>query len=586
MDMEGGHVQSRILQMNVILEALGNARTVRNDNSSRFGKLIQLLFSQQGMLEGACVETYLLELTRVVQQQSTERNFHIFYMILTETNATRLKHFKLEKAYNYQFLLQTASNGCFSRRDGVQDSELYAGFTKALQIVFTEKGMVDGLLGAIVAVLTVGNFHCLTTTSAEGDTIIERTSKNMQCLQLVADLLAVPPATLLNAMATRSVKAGGETFVVTLDSEHIATMRNMFAKSLYHSIFQWMIGFLNNTLCPDSSNADQQTLSSIGLLDMFGFEDLAHNSLEQLLINYTNENLQQQFDFMMIGSEQALYVREGIEWDFIEFPSAQECLDLVYCRGRRSLVSVLDEACHAPGGSDATFLSQVYQHFGNHDRVSATHLDRGKSMFGIRHYAGLVKYESNNFVSKNKVVSFPLESVLKESTSDFVKGLLEYTNSGDSAASESSSGNRTNKYKKKKNMQQQQGNGATSNQTNKIVVDSVSECFCQDVNELLDQITMTTSNYIKCFKPNNGQKKQNFVHNYVRDQMKYSGILHSLKVMRVGFPVRFTYLEFWKKYFPLILSLCHRKDYPSPEARKSVIDGLRRGDLDSYWCSC
>ena len=474
----------------------------------------------------------------------------------------------------------------------MSDADLYVGFIQALKILSADEGTVHDMLAALTAVLTVGNFHCLTMTSADGDTIVEQTPEANQCLKLVAELLAVSVEILLTALSTRTVVAGGETFVVTLDSDNITIMRNMFAKALYRTIFEWMIRFLNIILQPTDTNTDTDTdavpdaaegnrekkerkslaLASIGLLDMFGFEDLALNSLEQLLINYTNEHLQQQFDFMMIESEQALYIREGIKWDFIEFPSAQHCLDLVFSRGK-SLVSILDEACRAPGGSDASFIHQVYHHFGQHDCLSATPLQRGKSLFAIRHYAGLVTYDSSQFVAKNKVISFPLRNVLQESSRPFVRNLMKHTSVHSPNSTPHSS------QLQQLQQQQQQEQVQSPNQTHKLVVDTVADKFCQNVNELLETIRKTSLNYIKCFKPNNLHSKQNFVHDYVKDQLKYSGILHSLTVMRIGFPIRYTYLAFWHKYHSLIFTLCSAQ-FPSQDAetKKTFLARLRRQD--------
>ena len=565
LDMRGGHVQSRILQANVVLEALGNARTLRNDNSSRFGKMIRLLFSKEGKLEGSFVETYLLELTRVIHQQEKERNFHIFYMMLTDPDASSKETRQLEAMHHYNYLLQTKYDGCFDRRDGVQDAELYTTFLEALRILALDKETIDSFLNVIMAVLKVGNFYCETTTSNEGDVIIERTTKNMHCLQHVSDLLEIDPEDLLSALSTRSVNAGGETFLVTLESDKILTSRNIFAKSLYNTIFNWMISYLNTTVSPaEFENVDD--LSSIGLLDMFGFEDLAQNSLEQLLINYTNEHLQQQYDFMMIEEEQTMYSKEGIQWDFIKFPCAQDCLDLVYSRGT-CIIGVLDDASRAPGGSDASFISDVYRHFGDHSRVVASNLDKGKSLFGIRHYAGLVKYASSNFVNKNKVVSFPLQQLLIDSTSTFANNLIQYAPSTNGNVFSPKS-RRSSKWKNKwssDNIEQQ------PEQVSNLNVDTVAEKFCQNVHELLEKLSWTTSHYVKCFKPNNDQTKENFVPQNVKLQMNYSGILHSLKVLRSGFPIRYTYKEFWKKFFPLILSFPKNHLVSSPDSKSKQI---------------
>lgn len=559
---ELGPVQTKVLQTNPILDALGNARTLRNDNSSRFGKYIQLYFDKSGELRGSGLSTFLLETPRVILQQPGERNFHIFYMMCSDINHERRKKYKVKSIHNYDYLL--LSGGAVDRRDGVRDDVMFTQFLESLSVLGTDESTVDGLLRSIMAVLTVGNSSFVTSTNSAGDVVMHIDADCQICLSEVASLLGVHYESLVKELTTRTVVVNQEEFKVTLPQDQATHMRDVFAKTLYRAVFEWMVGFLNQKMSSsiaDYGDDDQSTFGKIGLLDIFGFESLQLNSLEQLLINYANEHLQQHFDNTMIAAEQELYVDEGIEWSFVKFPSADECIRLISgsniatpgTKKGMSILALLDEACIMPSGSDATFIRQIYSNVESQSRFASTNLHKGKGEFAVKHYAGVVVYNSKDFVVKNKNLHFPLDWLLKDSDQPYMRMLADTDGAIVTEKNMSPS-------KPQAAVLQESGDRVTvAGERRKSIsmmrVATVSNTFCGSVDDLIRTINSTGVHYIKCFKPNDKQMKKNIMTDLISEQLICAGVIHTIRVTRTGFPVRFTYRGFYDRYYALMVSL-------------------------------
>lgn len=581
-----GLIQRKVLQANPILDALGNARTIRNDNSSRFGKYIKLYFDNTGELRGAGLDTFLLETTRVVQQRADERNFHIFYMLCAEANAVERARLKIRPAPSYAYLNHS---GVYDRRDKVSDQHLCAKFKESLSILGVEQEDISGMLQCSMAVLTLGDVRFKSHNSAAGEVVTVIDESTRQALVDASELLGVQPDELFMKFTSRIMNVANEELNVTLTSEQAEETRDVFCKTLYSALFAWTIECLNSKMLSvegaTDSGLDQPTDSEsicsvnspprayhrsnttvvldqygsrkatdqtgfllfgekqnygvIGILDIFGFEYNFENGLEQLLINYANEHLQKQFDEIIIEAEQQLYISEGIEWEFIEFPSTMECIELIADR-RASILTLLDEACIAPSGSDKSFANQVYNTLGGHSKLSVTAFNKSALEFGIIHYAGTVVYDTKGFVNKNKNRVFPLSTVLSESTYGYVSQL-----GGSVVVEEGSS------------LGLASGRRRSSGRTRMAA--SIANSFKDSVAKLINTINGTEPHYIKCLKPNNDNVKDKFVVERIRDQLLYSGVMQTISISRSGFPFRFSYEHFYDRYYSLMRAFLARE---------------------------
>lgn len=601
-----GTIQCNVLEANTILDAIGNARTMRNDNSSRFGKYVKLHFDNEGELIGAGLDTFLLETTRVVRRnQDEERNFHIFYLLCSESDPKQREELKLQSPETYSYL---NSSGIYDRRDGVKDSDMLDQLKASLKMLNIEPDDLQSLLKCFVAILTIGNVKFSSHTTTAGTVEIKVEEGTEQYLTAVAELLEISPDNLLQSFTTRNMVVVGDEVLVTLTDVQAEELRDVFAKTLYSVIFAWLIEFLNVQLSTDDHSFDSFALSStkgtpkvrrrsshsivagidrfgsrirtdsdassavdssarsggmIGILDIFGFEKQVHNGLEQLLINYANETLQKQYDEVMVDAEQSFYASENISWDFIQFPSNADCIELISSKGV-SVLSLLDEACLAPSGSDASFIRQIYNVLSTHERLHLTSRIKGHSEFGINHYAGTVIYSVADFVHKNKNEIFPL-ALLKESTNSFV------TRMGQSATAEeknttSSSSSSVSSY----------SNSPMKPNNKKFLTATISNSFKKSVTQLIQTIDETQAHYVKCIKPNSLNVKNNFVLELVSEQLRCNGIMQTIVVTRCGYPIRFTYEHFNDRYFSLMRALFTGKDFTVSAGVDAVIARLRQ----------
>ena len=595
-----GTIQANVLEANTILDAVGNARTIRNDNSSRFGKYIKLHFDKTGELVGASLDTFLLETTRVVRRnEDEERNFHIFYLICSESDKSEREALKINSASSYAYL---NSSGIYDRRDGVKDSDMLQQFKKSMNMLGIDPECMQSLLKCFVVILTVGNIKFSSHTTNAGTVEIKIQESTKKYLADAAVLLGIPALDLLRSFTTRNMVVAGERVDVTLTSSQAEDMRDVFAKSLYNVIFAWIIEFLNVQLSFDDhsfesfslssqglpklskrasskyilagidqfgarirTDSDSSTFSSviqssapgmIGILDIFGFEKQPHNGLEQLLINYANECLQKQYDEVMIDAEQAYYATEGISWDLIEFPSNKDCIELISSK-MTSVLTLLDEACLAPSGSDTSFIRQVYKNLSKQSRMHLTARIQGRNEFGIKHYAGNVVYSVEGFVKKNKNEIFPL-ALLKVSKNDFVARIGRSADAEENNTNGKTEGNLSPKKSKR------------------FLVSSISNSFKNNVSQLIATLNETQTAYVKCIKPNSLNVKSNFMNQFVCEQLRCNGIMQTIVVTRCGFPIRYTYNDFDDRYYSLLRALVVGKEYSITVGIDAVIARLRK----------
>ena len=531
-----GSIMERVLQSNPILEAFGNAKTLRNDNSSRFGKFIELGFNRAGILQGAKVQTYLLEKVRIGYHASGERNYHIFYQLLR--GATDEQHKKygfhdgltggLELA-NYFHL--TGQGGApqlreFSDEDGLKYT------LKSMRSMGWGEEKIDQVLSIIAGILHLGQVKFESTLDPSGQeiaTIAENTT-----VEFAAKLLGVDVDKLITALTIRIIEARGDKIRTPLQPDKAADARDALAKTVYGAVFLWVVSEVNG--CIKWEN-DSDIRSSSGVLDIFGFESFAVNSFEQLCINYTNEALQQQFNKFIFKLELEEYEREQIACDFIEFPDNQDCLDTIQARPK-GILALLDDECKlGQRGNDKnwanklnqTYLPEKNQEISENTRYSATKMQQVKFIFCVRHFAGNVAYNAEtNFLEKNRdEIPLTAQSLFEEDSSVLIKEI----------------------YAVQKSQSEDSDKGGASKQK------TVSQQFKVQLDSLIAMIETTDPHYIRCLKPNDAAKPKLLTRKRLTEQLRYGGVLEAVRVARMGYPVRLDHAGFFKRYRMLLPSV-------------------------------
>ena len=529
-------IMERVLQSNPILEAFGNAKTLRNDNSSRFGKFIELGFNRAGILQGAKVQTYLLEKVRIGFHASGERNYHIFYQLLR--GATEEQHHKycfhdgltggLELA-NYFHL--TGQGGAPQLRE-FTDEEGLKYTLKSMRSMGWSEDKVDNVLSIIAGILHLGQVKFEGTMSEGGEEIA--TIADEKTVSDAAKLLGVDVEKLTTALTVRIMVTRGEEIRIDLTPDKAADARDALAKTVYGAMFLWVVREVNNSIMWENDN---DIRSSAGVLDIFGFESFAVNSFEQLCINFTNEALQQQFNAFIFKLEQEEYKREQINWDFIEFPDNQDCLDTIQARPK-GILALLDDECKlGQRGSDKnwamrlnqTYLPEKKQEISDNTRYSATSMQQAKGVFCVRHFAGNVAYTAEtNFLEKNRdEIPLTATALFEQDSSDLIKEIyaVQKSQSVDS-----------------------EGNGPARQKT-------VSQQFKTQLDTLISMIEKTDPHYIRCLKSNDAAKPKLLTRKRLTEQLRYGGVLEAVRVARMGYPVRLDHTGFYKRYRMLLPSI-------------------------------
>ncbi|KAG8636839.1 hypothetical protein MANES_15G047900v8 [Manihot esculenta] len=384
---EGRSVEQKVLESNPVLEAFGNAKTVRNNNSSRFGKFVEIQFDQRGGISGAAIRTYLLERSRVCQVSDPERNYHCFYMLCAAPQEL----------------------------DGMDESNEYLTTRRAMDVVGISTDEQDAIFRVVAAILHLGNVEF--TKGDELDSSTPKDDKARFHLKIAAELFMCNEKSLEDSLCKRVIVTRDESITKTLDPAAATVNRDALAKTVYSRLFDWLVNKINNSI-----GQDPNSKSLIGILDIYGFESFKTNSFEQFCINLTNEKLQQHFNQHVFKMEQEEYTKEQIDWSYIDFVDNQDILDLIE-KKPGGIIALLDEACMFPKSTNETFAQKLYQTFKDHKRFSKPKL--AHSDFTICHYAGDVTYQTELFLDKNKdYVVAEHQALLGGSKCSFVAGLF------------------------------------------------------------------------------------------------------------------------------------------------------------------
>jgi myosin V len=515
-EIQTGSVMDKVLQSNPILEAFGNAKTIRNENSSRFGKFIELNFNRRGHLVGGTIRTYLLEKVRLPFQQPGERNFHIFYQMIAGGSLEDRQRWNISAVEDIHYINQ----GSVYELQYVDDYEEYELMRKALQTLGFEEEFQSSLMSVMAGILHLGQL--LFETDGDEGTILSSDPLVATSLSSVSELCGVPLESLKHAITIRIMTTRNETYEIKLKPNESSNARDALAKALYGKVFDWIVSTINRSIQVDK----KLIRADISVLDIFGFECFKLNSFEQLCINYTNETLQQQFNQFVFKMEQTEYSKEKINWSFIEFPDNQDCLDLIEHK-QTGIFAILDDECKLGGATDTKFHGKMVKSCESHRRFHCTPIQKRNLDFCINHYAGPVIYHTETFVEKNKD-EFPREAtaLFRESTNPLIHHIF--------------------------NTQSAQLKELPRTTSGKVVTNmSVGSQFREQLHTLMEKIYSTTPHYIRCLKPNDKNVPDLFDRLRTTEQLRYGGVLEAVRVARSGFPVRLTHIEFYSRYRPL-----------------------------------
>uniref|UniRef100_A0A8C2WIU9 Myosin VIIBb n=1 Tax=Cyclopterus lumpus TaxID=8103 RepID=A0A8C2WIU9_CYCLU len=528
-------IEQQILESNPILEAFGNAKTVRNDNSSRFGKYLEIFFNKDGVIEGARVEQYLLEKSRVCHQALEERNYHMFYCILAGITAEEKKTLSLGDAKEYKFLSKGGSIAC----EGRNDAKDYKRICSAMKILTFSESQCQRIVKLLAAILHLGNICFQGESNTQNNLETSDVSKS-EHFSIAASILEVHKSSLATSLTHRSFMTNRERVTKPLSAEQAADCRDAFVKAIYNNLFIWIVGKINGVISKRFTGSPKSSFLSIGLLDIFGFENFNTNSFEQLCINFANEKLQQFFVGHIFKLEQKEYRKEDIPWNNIKFSDNQNILDVLAVKPC-NLLALIDEESHFPKGSDLTLLNKMnQQHRGNKTYIASKH--EHDTHFGICHFAGRVHYDSKGFLEKNRdAVFFDIIKMVEMTTNKLLRQIFETelsTNVG--------------KISNNKKIIMTPKSSLRAQTDNRKQVVTLSGQFRQSLDSLMKALSACQPFFIRCFKPNNEKQSKMLDRELCIRQLRYSGMMDTIRIRKMGYPIRHTFEEFLKRYRVLL----------------------------------
>ncbi|KAM5282412.1 myosin-IIIa isoform 2-T2 [Hipposideros larvatus] len=547
-------LQEKILQVNNLVEAFGNACTIINDNSSRFGKYLEMKFTSSGAVVGAQMYEYLLEKSRVIHQALGEKNFHVFYYIYAGlAERKKLAHYKLPENKPPRYL----QNDNLRTVQDMTNNSVYKSQYELIEQCFKVIGFTMEQLGSVysilAAILNVGNIEFSSVASEHQ--IDKSHISNHAALENSASLLCIQADELQEALTSHCVVTRGETIIRPNTVEKATDVRDAMAKTLYGRLFSWIVNRINSLLKNDTSPSGNGDELSIGILDIFGFENFKKNSFEQLCINIANEQIQYYFNQHVFAWEQNEYVNEDVDARVVEYEDNRPLLDL-FLQKPMGLLSLLDEESRFPKATDQTLIEKFE---GN---LKSQYFWRPKRMelcFGIHHFAGKVLYNASGFLAKNRdTLPTDIVLLLRSSENSVIRQLVNHplTKTGNLP------------HSKTKNIinYQMRMSEKSINLTKYSLMD------------LLSKMVMGQPHFVRCIKPNNERQARKYDKEKVLLQLRYTGILETARIRRLGYSHRILFANFIKRYHVL----CYKWSEEPPVSPDTCASILEKAGLDNW----
>ncbi|XP_060709183.1 unconventional myosin-Vc-like isoform X2 [Hemiscyllium ocellatum] len=510
-------VEDKVLASNPITEAIGNAKTTRNDNSSRFGKYTEISFNNQYRIIGANMRTYLLEKSRVVFQAENERNYHIFYQLCASADRPEFKHLKLAPAENFAYV----NMGGNTVIDGINDQTDFIETQKTFSLLGLNKDFQMDIFKVLAGILHLGNVGI----KAVGDdkSSVKRDDDH---LKVFSELLGIKLEEMAHGLCHRKIATTSDTVIKPMTKSQAINARDALAKHIYAHLFSCIVDHINKAL---QFSGKKHTF--IGVLDIYGFETFDVNSFEQFCINYANEKLQQQFNLHVFKLEQDEYMKEDIPWALIEFNDNQPCIDLI--EAKMGILELLDEECLLPQGTEENWLQKLQNNYLNKNPLFEKPRMSSKA-FIILHFADKVQYECDGFLEKNRDTLYEeLINVLKKSKLSLLADFFQ--------ENEQSTGSLKPNIK----VRPARPGFKSFNKQHRTTVGSK---FRNSLHLLMDTLNATTPHYVRCIKPNDLKLQFEYDSKRVVQQLRACGVLETIRISAQSYPSRWTYFEFFSRY--------------------------------------
>jgi len=540
-------LEDQIVSANPVLEAYGNAKTTRNNNSSRFGKFIRIHFGSSGKIAGADIEVYLLEKARVIFQQPAERNYHIFYQLCSNAFPEYHKECLIgNDPGKYHYVAQ----GMLTI-DNVDDAEEMKLTDEAFDILGFTKEEKLNMYKLTASIMHFGNSQWKQRPREE-----QAEAEGTEECEKVAHLLGIEAAELIKGLLKPRIKVGNEYVNKGQNKDQVVNSIGALSKSIYSRMFNWLVERVNVTL---DVKAKRQYF--IGVLDIAGFEIFEFNGFEQLCINYTNERLQQFFNHHMFVLEQEEYKKEGIQWEFIDFGmDLQACIDLI--EKPMGILSILEEECIVPKATDKTFVEKLYsQHLGKHPQFGKPKPSKGKAEahFEIHHYAGSVPYTATSWLEKNKdPINTTVATLFAKSKNPMLSHLYA-------------------------DVVEEEGSGKAGVKKKGGSMQTISATHREQLNKLMTNLKQTHPHFVRCIIPNEIKTGGVLDSHLVLHQLHCNGVLEGIRICRKGFPNRMIYAEFKQRYSILAPNAIPKGFVDAKKATENILKDIQLSD-ELYRC--
>ncbi|XP_048509561.1 uncharacterized protein LOC105693576 isoform X2 [Athalia rosae] len=532
-------VTEQILEAAPLLESFGNAKTPRNDNSSRFGKYLEVHF-RDGVIVGGRVTQYLLEKSRIVTQASEERNYHVFYELLAGLDQQLRDKYGLLTPDKYFYLNQGGS----CEIDGKNDTQDFKALLSAMQVLGFTSEEQDTIFRILGSVLHLGNVYFHRKQLRHGQEGVEVGSDAE--IRWAAHLLQVNADGIIRALTTKTTEARNERVVTALNIDQALDARDAFAKALYSSLFAWLVARVNHIVYKGT----KQT-SAISILDIFGFENFSENSFEQLCINYANENLHFYFNKHIFKLEQQEYAKEKIDWTTINYTDNLPVINLI-AKKPVGILHLLDDESNFPKASDLSFLEKCHYNHALSELYSRPRMNSAE--FAIKHYAGQVWYNVDGFLDKNRDTLRPdVVELLISSKILMVSKMFQHVRTTHEA---------------NKTMNKPNGRFVTM----KPRTPTVSARFHDSLQQLLDLMSQCNPWFVRCIKPNTEKAPMKYDMPCVLEQLRYTGMLETIRIRKTGYPVRLLFSHFVDRYRYLVQNTNLPRGAPNKELCRMILD--------------